>query len=172
VGEARSGDERHDPGRQQPSQFTAQGRPELFDFDAGGAAFLEGDADIARSADQKRGEFAKRRFVTDEGNAVAIVLLFQASQQFLEVTAGFQGANDFDRGLGVEVLGDDLGGLAGANERACPDAVELDAEFSKGAGVAAHLFDAFGGELARGIADESGGIALDGDGMANEAELH
>jgi hypothetical protein len=97
--------------------------------------------------------------------------------EFAEELEGFGageeliGFADFVFGVG-EFVGEDFGGLVGAEIRAGDEEIGGGADFGNAFGDLADSFDSFLGEEAIGVGGTVGVFAIDGYAVADDVELH
>ena len=97
--------------------------------------------------------------------------------EFTEELEGFGageeliGFADFVFGV-AEFVGEDFGGLVGAEIGTGEEQVGRGADFGHAFGYLAGFFDSFLGEEAIGVRGTVGVFAIDGDAMADDVELH
>jgi hypothetical protein len=113
------------------------------------------------------------RGVAEEEDDAEVFVFGEFAEKLERFGAGEKliGFADFVFGV-AEFVGEDFGGLMGAEIRAGEEEIGSGPEFSNAFGDLAGFFDALLGEEAIGVGGTFGIFAIDGDAVADDVELH
>lgn len=124
-------------------------------------------------AQRRSDQVVQVRGVAEEEDGGEIFVFGEFAEKLERFGAGEKlfGFTDFVFGVS-ELVGEDFGGLEGAEVRAGDEKVGGGADFGNAFGDLAGFFDSFLGEEAIGVGGTVGVFAIDGDAVADDVKLH